>query len=353
MSIAYDGRRARRTFSPAPGAFAALLEALGRVRDDGTDPIPGMCTRLQEGLGLDTAAIMGFCRKPTTFSLDMFGVCGAWPEGMQLCRDFFAEVRPEDLTYDLDNPATEDRNRARRYLDIFPTADGLQAARFYVQAAVPGGFDQADEMRVLVCDGQRPLAFVVGFTEAPLAESDRDRFQAVVPALVRFFRRHRLLEGGDWVQRGMEAAMEALPSPAMLVDKGGRIRHLNGLARQLWVERRVDLEFLNHLGRAPVPAGFEVVPVDANGTATHYLVTYRGAPGPDRCRLAAFGAQYALSRRESQVLPLLVEGHTNRGIAEHLGCAPRTVEVHVRNLLRKTGAETRTSLTARSLGYEG
>jgi DNA-binding CsgD family transcriptional regulator len=50
-----------------------------------------------------------------------------------------------------------------------------------------------------------------------------------------------------------------------------------------------------------------------------------------------------LTPRESQVFHWLGRGKRNGEIALILGCSPRTVEKHVENILRKTGAETRTA----------
>lgn len=49
----------------------------------------------------------------------------------------------------------------------------------------------------------------------------------------------------------------------------------------------------------------------------------------------------ALSSRELEVLGWLVEGSTTREIAEQLGTTPDTVQTHIRNLKRKTGARTK------------
>ncbi len=48
-----------------------------------------------------------------------------------------------------------------------------------------------------------------------------------------------------------------------------------------------------------------------------------------------------LSKREVDVLRLVVEGLTNRQISESLHLAPSTVATHIRNILRKTGAANR------------
>ena len=42
-----------------------------------------------------------------------------------------------------------------------------------------------------------------------------------------------------------------------------------------------------------------------------------------------------LTEREREVLELMAEGLTDRGIAERLWLTPRTVETHVRHILRK------------------
>jgi predicted ATPase/DNA-binding CsgD family transcriptional regulator len=53
------------------------------------------------------------------------------------------------------------------------------------------------------------------------------------------------------------------------------------------------------------------------------------------------GGEYRLTRREREVLLLLVEGRSNREIAEALYIGRRTVTTHVTNILAKFGVETR------------
>jgi len=60
-------------------------------------------------------------------------------------------------------------------------------------------------------------------------------------------------------------------------------------------------------------------------------------------RSGAVGAEVGrLTAREREVLGLLAEGMANKQIATALGISVRTVTVHVSNLLRKTGASSRT-----------
>lgn len=55
------------------------------------------------------------------------------------------------------------------------------------------------------------------------------------------------------------------------------------------------------------------------------------APGP------------SLTRRETDVLRLLIEGDTNKEIAKRLSLSPGTIRVHVSSILAKLGVENRTA----------
>jgi DNA-binding CsgD family transcriptional regulator len=62
-----------------------------------------------------------------------------------------------------------------------------------------------------------------------------------------------------------------------------------------------------------------------------------------------------LSRREREVLRLVAIGHTNREIAHDLFLSSRTVDMHVRNILRKLDCRSRVEAAgrARELGLAG
>ena len=55
-----------------------------------------------------------------------------------------------------------------------------------------------------------------------------------------------------------------------------------------------------------------------------------------------------LTPRELEVVRLVAEGRTNREIAEHLILSPRTVDMHVRNILRKLDCRSRVEATRRA-----
>jgi DNA-binding CsgD family transcriptional regulator len=61
--------------------------------------------------------------------------------------------------------------------------------------------------------------------------------------------------------------------------------------------------------------------------------------------------RFLLSRREAQVLTLVLQGRSGAEIASELGIAQSTVGDHVKSLMRKTAAKNRTDMIARVLGW--
>jgi DNA-binding NarL/FixJ family response regulator len=60
-----------------------------------------------------------------------------------------------------------------------------------------------------------------------------------------------------------------------------------------------------------------------------------------------------MSRREAQVLELLLRGQSNRDIAEALKIDEVTVKAHLGRMLRKTGSTNRVELTLKALEERG
>ena len=78
---------------------------------------------------------------------------------------------------------------------------------------------------------------------------------------------------------------------------------------------------------------------------TANVANARKSTGPrtetGKARSAKNAATHGLTARELDVLRALVDGQTNREIAETLFISPRTVAVHVSNLLTKLEVTTR------------
>ena len=54
---------------------------------------------------------------------------------------------------------------------------------------------------------------------------------------------------------------------------------------------------------------------------------------------------HKLTRREREVLLMVGQGGTSKGIAERLGVCPKTIEVHRANLMKKLGVTNVAGLT--------
>lgn len=58
------------------------------------------------------------------------------------------------------------------------------------------------------------------------------------------------------------------------------------------------------------------------------------------------------SERENQVIQLLIEGFTQKEIADKLNISPKTVEVHIRNLFNKFNVKNSIELVAKYVKYK-
>lgn len=69
-------------------------------------------------------------------------------------------------------------------------------------------------------------------------------------------------------------------------------------------------------------------------------------------KMASFAIYHDLSAREKEVLPLILEGHSNSEISGLLYVSENTVKFHVRNILKKTGCQNRQELSKNYYNYQ-
>jgi DNA-binding CsgD family transcriptional regulator len=69
--------------------------------------------------------------------------------------------------------------------------------------------------------------------------------------------------------------------------------------------------------------------------------------------LDALLRHFPLTAREAEVLYWVIQGKTNRDIAEILSLSPRTVHKHLEHVFEKMGVETRTAAAALALQRVG
>ncbi len=92
--------------------------------------------------------------------------------------------------------------------------------------------------------------------------------------------------------------------------------------------------------------------VSANLTAAADATAGSGADLP--AGVSETTAPFGLTLRESEILPLLLEGASNEEIGEKLHISPHTVKNHITVIYRKTGTENRFDLlkTLKRIGAE-
>jgi len=211
------------------------------------------------------------------------------------------------------------------------------------------GLQGQDQIRVLVCDGPHLLAWVGAFRQHPFSEREAERLALLVEPLRRRLKLEESLRRLSVMESALDVALEALGSPAFLLDHRGRVVHANAAGRVLSREERRQLVDRGKgvlAGRMLEDPSLSLLRVHAEGLPPHSFLVQHAA-GSVEARLAAFAMRWRLTRRQRDVLRRLLDGKTNKVIAADLGIEEGTVELHVTALLRKVGAENRSELIAR------
>ena len=147
--------------------------------------------------------------------------------------------------------------------------------------------------------------------------------------------------GLEWV-RGLRAQRPELPLVVLLASADDA---LSCLLLRLGVKGVVTYRQAPHqLARAAgqVSAGRYYAPRELLGPFVESVL-------PELQTRASLQPEAAISRREREVLELLLENLSNKEIASRLFVAERTVKFHVSNLLSKFGVERRADLIIRWL----
>jgi DNA-binding CsgD family transcriptional regulator len=88
--------------------------------------------------------------------------------------------------------------------------------------------------------------------------------------------------------------------------------------------------------------------LDLFGKGPITLITLE-RPAPDPLSDEALRERFNLSKKESQVLRLLIEGNTNEEIARALFVSPHTVRHHTEHIFGKLSVRSRAEVAARVL----
>jgi DNA-binding CsgD family transcriptional regulator len=255
----------------------------------------------------------------------------------------------QGISYDPRHPEASQRNRARLHLAGTGSRDDIrryfetcpETARVFGEAKL-----EMDHVRVLACDGPAVLAWVGAYREEPFSEREQRLLQRLVPSLRRRLSVEHVLDDAAAFPQTLDAALEAIGSPAFLLRRGRPV-HANSAGRALL--ERDGTATMERLARATSSGSADDVqctPVLSPGGGPDRVAVLRAGRADPAPRAAAAAVRFRLSSRETEVLAELSGGRSNKEIADALGCAEGTVELHVRSLLRKTGCTARTRLVA-------
>ena len=218
-----------------------------------------------------------------------------------------------------------------QYLEPAGFRDGVSTGLFTAEGHYLGVLALHTRAADQVSEAARDL---IGVLAPPIASAvDPLRSLSMIAGMV-----HQAAAGIVLAPSGAVLPLPGLPDHRLLEFGSGV---LAAAAEQL-AEGSPHASFL-----APLP--------DTDGGETHARITVLAAP-PDLQLFAAAvvlvspaGDLHGLSRRELQVLGLLVTGASNERIAAALDITARTVAVHVDHVRAKLAAPSRTAAAARAL----
>jgi DNA-binding CsgD family transcriptional regulator len=329
-----DGRLAKvgdaaRTISLRPGS---ILEEV----------LPAVAT----AAGMERAIAYRVERRPEGDRLDFCFAHGCGPpRRLAEALESFIERAPRNWgRYDPSCPARRERNRAMVVYSGDRRTAHLDVPILAAMAPVFGVVG-CDQMRVLLCDGPSLLTWIGGFSVDLFTPQQLDCLERIAALLKPRLVLERQLSDQRLRAAALDVSIEAIGRPAYFLDPGGQVVHANAAGARL-----LDLapEVRDGLRAAVAGASsrFILHRIASPGLRPHYLAVDRPR-GPDlEARLAVAAGRWALSRRQVEVLSCLARGMANKTIADVLGCAPSTVEVHVSQVLERAGAESRAQLVA-------
>ncbi|MFY0528079.1 helix-turn-helix transcriptional regulator [Archangium gephyra] len=346
--------------------------------EPGVDVLPALVDALREALHAERGLAYGVDIGPERFQVSYLHIAGfpMTPEAAHAYLDGFVSTRRDCWGYF--NPACPQPSQRNRELQfqapgtdaepLLPPHDeritvwktlGIPAEeRARLQAQVRSaigdflqgcGLDRMMFLRVLVCDGPALLGWVGAMRSEPFEARDLHLMRELIPSLQRRLALDSRLREAGMLHAALEAALESLGQAAYVVTSTGRVAHTNSLGKaRLEQDAGLVAEALKKHQRGEPPGGeISFTPLRLTGTPTHYLAVIQGEPPQALARVHTLSSGWGLTAREMEVLGRLVRGESNKAIALHLGCAERTVEVHVTRILAKAQVESRSALIAK------
>jgi len=334
-----------------PDALRALIEEIEIVRHDEYGRPLGVLPELRELLAFDALVFARPMERTTGWTLEGFESDGlANPTRFKRSLLALFETSPKPTPWlDLREPRKEERNAA---VDVEERVgrDQYRESTLYQRVLAPSGLAECHVTRMLICEGSQVLAWIGGVSDAPVSREQRALFATIAPALLHRLRIERLLGTAPRVHAALEATLQHIGAPAMLVDARGRIHEMNRAARDLLATKRAEVSAsIGAVLQKKTPElPFSLTRVSATGMSDQFLAVMRPRSAEARMSMSVTiaASRWKLTPRQAEVLRLIVQGESNATIARQLGISHRAAELHITAIFDRAGVASRSQLVA-------
>jgi DNA-binding CsgD family transcriptional regulator/PAS domain-containing protein len=271
------------------------------------------------------------------------------PRFQRVFTRFLASAPRRFAWYNAIRPEPDQRNRVLDPFDIIPSGE-LEVSGIYHQVLLPMRLHRHRQLRALLCDGASLLGWFGTFHAGPIEQRHVQLLTAFAPAVQRRLTMERRLQVSPRTAMALEAALEQLGCPALVIGATGQIFDANVAAQALLADRGAEVHegLLDALAGRASALRFALVPLAERGAPACWLATLRAGCAQARITscVAAAGDRWGLTARQREVLEQIVSGHANSTIAAAAGTSERAVELHVTALFDRAGVNSRSALVA-------
>ncbi len=293
--------------------------------------------------------------KEQGWALDFMHADGANATGLRSTFTSYVEALPPSDTFlGQGNPHLvpfDQRNRVMTAAQLTTADSGAPYAALFGALGILGH----DQVRVLVCDGPQALSWIGATRELPFQEREVAILRRLTRPLVRRLRLERYNHSAPPMAAVVETLLEAVGAPAFVLGPAWDFEFVNPAGLTLLQQDREEVlrSIQGSIASADADmADYAITQVRAPGWPA-YVLAVRNTPARIRNRVFAVQGPWGLSTRHARVLELVAEGLSNKEIAGQLACAEVTVENHVTELFRKSGARSRAGLVGRLVQGRG
>jgi DNA-binding CsgD family transcriptional regulator len=332
------------TASSDARVVAEIEHELATLRLDGSDAIGAVLPRMSELLGLDVVNAYGLAEGTTGYELTRFHGVGF---AHNFIPRFSAFLAAAPRRYGLFDPSRPEPSQRNRVVEAQPRAEPSRPEQqIMVKVLGPSGLGTHRQLRILLCEGPSLLGWFGALSTEPFTPRHRRLLRRLGTPLHRRLLAERRAARGQLAAAAFDVLLEAVASPAFVIDARGAVRETNAAARRLLATRDRDTRqaLVDALAHRPTSVPVRLTRLHDRGIAVHWLAVVD--VDHIEARVSAAAQRYRLTPRETEALGWIARGATNQRIAAELGCSERTVELHVTHILVKADVGSRTALVA-------